>query len=201
MGATLARDTLTVETQVLIALIASGSALLVAAGTGLATVLQARSQRRHDIAATHDDKRLELAIEQWRERHAAATECLKALQDFQDQITLLVRTAPNSPSSGWRKRLINARDRVIAAYRDHHMTLTPDERDRLQIAKEKVIETVLFLDMAGVWIDKRLDLDSSGVVQVERILPLLNQAQQDLLLSMFGRIDLVLGTQLRGDHE
>jgi hypothetical protein len=167
----------------------------------LVTFLQARSQRRYQISAARDDKRFELALEQWRERHAAATECLKALQHFQDQITLLIRAAPNSTSLGWRKRSIDARDRVIAAYRDHHMSLTPDERDRFQIAKEKVIEIVLFLEMEGVWSNKHLALGSLGVVELERTLPLLNQAQQDLLLSMFGTIDVVVAKQLRSNHE
>ena len=189
------------DKQVLIAIIASGSALLVALATGLVTFLQARSQRRYQISTARDDKRMEFAVEQWRERHAAATECLKALQHFQDQITLLIRAAPNSTSSGWRKRSIDARDRVIAAYRDYHMSLTPGERDRFQIAKEKVIEVVLFLEMEGVWSNRRLALDSLDVLELERTLPLLNQAQQDLLLSVFGTIDFVAAKQLRSDHE
>jgi TPP-dependent pyruvate/acetoin dehydrogenase alpha subunit len=189
------------EAPIVVALIASVSALSVSLTTGWLQLMQSRAQRRHERDVLRNNQKLEVARERWRERHTAIREFSKALQEFQDEAQLLLRAAPDSSSTGWSKRLVDARDQVIATYREHHMALTKDERLRLQSAKESAIQVLLFLDGAQVWAGEQLALESADVVQVEGALPDMIQVQQYLLMSAGDAVDQLLAVAVEESHE
>jgi hypothetical protein len=189
------------EAPIVVALIASVSALSVSLTTGWLQFMQSRAQRRHERDALRNNQKLEVARERWRERHTAIREFSKALQEFQDEARLFLRAAPDSSSAGWRQRLVDARDLVMATYREHHMAVTSDERFHLQAAKEKAIDVLLFLEATQVWGGERLTLESAGMVQVEGALLSMIQVQQQLLMSEGEAVSQLLAVKLEDSHE
>ena len=115
---------------------------------------------------------------------------------------MLLRAAPGSTVGGRRQRLVDARDSVIRSYRDHHIALTPGERDQFQAVKEKVIEVILYLELVGVWNEQHLRLGHAHSRNIEQVLPLMNQAQQRLLSSAVGNLEsLLLGRPKGESHD
>ncbi|MEK6284790.1 MAG: hypothetical protein AABO57_03535 [Acidobacteriota bacterium] len=172
------------DTQILIALVTSGSALLVAITTGILQFLQSRSYSRQQKSLTRDGRAWDIAIEQWREKQKAIRESSKAIQSFQDEMLLLIRSAPKSLLAAERReRVQHAQDAVITAYREHHSVFDNDERRRFQVAKEKAIEISLFLDMTGVWDGQWLEIGDREATEIDRALSVISQSQHELLLS------------------
>ena len=179
---------------VLAALIAAGTALFVSVVSALTVFVQTRATNRlHSQAVREQDDRLALraAADQYR---TAIRECCAAVQQFQDEIQLLVRGARGTLlSASARGRVFKARDNVLDAYQRHHSILDPDDRGLLFTIREKTIEIVLALDIAQVWSSRLLQITDDQIIELDRTIQLMSQHQQRLLLAAVAMLPVAAG--------
>lgn len=177
------------QAEVVIALIAAGSALAVSLGTGVAQLLQARSSNRHDQELRSQDKIRELASKNFAAYQDAVVEACRSIQGLRDEILLLTKAAPRSLlSEGQHKRLLKARDRVLVAYREHHPYLKDGERVLFNQAREKAVEVVASLDLEEVWLQEFLSLGDQLVQELDRTALALNACHEGLLLAGYSSL-------------
>jgi hypothetical protein len=178
------------QTEVIVALVAAGSALLVSVTTGATQFLQLRAKQRLDLTLRNSQLDEQAAVVRSQELRTALREACKALQRVQDEILLFIKTAPEHVDSKIQHQtLINARNNLLDVYREYHAIFAAEDRRHLDDARKEVVDIVLALELWGVWDNNTPWPDSDVLSQLGRANASLLSHHQHLLLSAVHGID------------
>lgn len=175
------------EIEVIVALAAAASALLVSVITGIAQILQIRAKHRLDKVRQYQQQLDEAERAHVQEIRGALREGCKALQRVQDEILLLMKSAPDSVvSKTQHERLLRARNQLLEVYREYHPVLGSEDRKNLDEARKKVVNIILGLELEGLWSNKFLSPDPAALRELERANMVLAHYHRQLLFSALG---------------
>lgn len=172
------------QTEILVALITAGSALLVASVTGLVQLWQLRANQRRELDFKVEQRTIDSSNKEFREIQHGLREACKAIQRVQDEILLLIKAAPGSLiSETQQKNIIRSRDNLLKVYQDHHPVLSDQDRRILDEARKKVVDMILGLDLERIWAPEYLSLEENLTQELERVSIVLGHHHQQLLSS------------------
>jgi hypothetical protein len=172
------------QVEVIVALFAAGSALLVSLVTGIIQVLQLRASRRLELAMRLEQRINDQSTKRFQETQEGLREACKALQRVQDEILLLIKVTPEMHiSKAQKKGLIEARDNLLNIYREYHPILTDEDRRNLNEARKKVVDMILGLQMERAWAKESFSLGDGLTKELERTSIILGLYHQQLLFS------------------
>lgn len=185
--------------EVIVALVASGSALLVSMVTGILQMLQIKAGHRLDEVKRIEARASDLSGQVFQEKQEGLREACRGLQRFQDEILLLIKASPSSlVSDTQQKSITEARDQVLRIYQQYHPLLSSPDRENLNEARKKVVDIVLRLELERVWDVSFLTLGDGLAREIERASVILGNYHQQLLFSAVnGLRDRLIGKKER----
>ena len=172
------------QKEIVVALIAAGSALLISLVTGIVQFLQMRSNQRREIELRIEQRANDLSSKEVQEIQRGLREACRAIQRVQDEILLLIKSAPSSLiSDTQQKNLTEARDNLLKTYQNYHPILPEEDRENLNEARNKVVSVVLGLEFERIWAVEYLILEDNLKRDLERASIVLEHYHQRLLFS------------------
>jgi CHASE1-domain containing sensor protein len=172
------------QVQVIVALVAAGSALLVSLVTGISQILQLRANRRLELAMRLEQRINDESTKRFQETQEGLREACKALQRVQDEILLLTKVTPEAHiSKAQKKGLMEARDHLLNIYREYHPLFADEDRKNLNEARKKVVDMILGLQLDRNWAKESSSLDYGLAKKLESTSIVLGHYHQQLLFS------------------
>ena len=172
------------QLEIIVALTAACSALLVSLTTGVIQLLQIRTKHHLEEKEKVEQHLHDLDDESFRESQEGLREACKALQRFQDEILLLIRAAPNSLiSDNQRQQIVEARNHLLHLYQQYHPILSDADRSNLNESRKKAVDIVLRLEFERIWNQEYLTLADGVIEELRRTSVTLGHYHQQLLFS------------------
>lgn len=186
------------QTEMIVALVAAGSALSVSLLTGILQILQTRATRRTEAEVRAQQHSNDIATKRSEEKQHALREACKALQRIQDEILFMIKSYTGFSHSGFivskthQNRLSEAVEDLLNAYREYHAILSDQDRKNLNKARKKAVDMMIGIQLEDACPQETQLTDRNYVKELEAVSMSIGHYHQQLLFSAVTELQSLL---------